>query len=97
MEDASVGEDKEGTSDDEYEEGTGQVLFDEGGGRTAGCYLEHSLALLEEGREERYFLKELSLSFLDSALVDVLVVGEEGVSISGKVHRRLIILVGYLI
>lgn len=97
MEDASVGEDEEGASDDEYEEGAGQVLLDEGDGRTAGCYLEHSLALLEEGQEERYFLEELSLSFLDSALVDVLVIGEQGFGVGGKVHRRLIVLVNYLI
>lgn len=93
MEDASVGEDKEGTSDDEYEEGTGQVLFDEGGGRTAGCYVEYFLTFVQEVGEKGQFSEELSLSFLYSGLVDILVIGEEGISVSGKVYRMLTILV----
>ncbi len=97
MEDASIGEDKECASDDEYEKGTGQVLFDEGDGRTASCYLKHPLALLEEGGQERYFLEELALSFFDSGLVDILVVGEQDVGVGWKVYRRLIVPVDYLV
>lgn len=92
MEDAPVGEDEECSFNDKYNS-AGQELFAEGNGRTAGCDLEYFLILLEKGQEERYFLQELSLSFFDSGLVDVLVVGEQDVGVRGKVYRKLIILV----
>ncbi len=92
MEDSSVGKDKEGAFHDEYD-GAGQYLFAEGDGRTASCDLEYSLIMVQEGRKERYFLQQLSLSFFYSGLVDVLVIGEQDVGVRGKVYRILIILV----
>lgn len=96
MEYAHIGEDEESAFEIEHNPAGEELLHKRHRG-AAGSNVENFFAFVQEGMNEGYFRKELSLAFFDSSAVDIFVVRKEDSGIHGQTKEVEIFLSRILI